>query len=533
MPFQVSPGVNVTEIDLTTVVPAVSSTEGALAGVFRWGPVDERSLVSSETELVARYGKPTNFNAETFFTAANFLAYGNKLYVARTAKTTNANNITIQLAAGTNFNVGDTVFQRVGGSSNTGVGTVVAVSGNTITVNVATTQGTFSSAANLASSNASPGNQTVTLVTTDTAIAISAVANADLITNIYKYTIKNADVYDQKDTNGDLDDDTDAVFIAKYPGALGNSLKVSVCDSATAYSSDTDLTSGGNTFISATASKVSAAVGSVTTNVIVAANTLAGQLAVSTVSGTFNVGDPVFQSNGSVNVAIGTVASVNISGGAGTIGVTSTVSQNTSWALYTAGSFVITDASTSATARVTGRFVENLPTTVANNILQSITIGDYVQLGNNTIGKQFSQITAVGGLTTNSTAVSFTITSESKYALGVDYDSSAGVNQFSRRWEYFNSVAASPGTTTYVSDFGNTAASDEIHIVVADQDGDITGVPGTVLEVFQGLSRATDAKTQDGATNFYKTVINDVSQYIWYGNARSGASNCSQHHLIW
>jgi hypothetical protein len=45
MAFQVSPGVNVTEIDLTTVVPAVSTTEGALAGVFRWGPVGKRILV--------------------------------------------------------------------------------------------------------------------------------------------------------------------------------------------------------------------------------------------------------------------------------------------------------------------------------------------------------------------------------------------------------------------------------------------------------------------------------------------------------
>jgi hypothetical protein len=185
---------------------------------------------------------------------------------------------------------------------------------------------------------------------------------------------------------------------------------------------------------------------------------------------------------------------------------------------------VITGAVSGATARITGRFVENLPTIVANNILQSITIGDYVQLGNTSIGKQLSQITAVSGLTTNSTAVSFTITSDSRYALGVDYDSSAGVNQFSRRWEYFNSVAASPGTTTYVSGFGNSAASDELHVVVADQDGDITGVPGTVLEVFQGLSRATDAKTQDGATNYYKTVLNDVSQYIWFGNPRAGAS---------
>jgi hypothetical protein len=62
MAFQISPGVNVSEIDLTTIVPAVSSTEGAFAGVFSWGPVEERVLISSEDELVNQYGKPTANN---------------------------------------------------------------------------------------------------------------------------------------------------------------------------------------------------------------------------------------------------------------------------------------------------------------------------------------------------------------------------------------------------------------------------------------------------------------------------------------
>lgn len=83
MPFQVSPGVNVSEIDLSTVVPAVSTTEGALVGVFQRGPVNQRILITSEANLVARFGKPTADNYETWFTAANFLAYGNKLYVTR------------------------------------------------------------------------------------------------------------------------------------------------------------------------------------------------------------------------------------------------------------------------------------------------------------------------------------------------------------------------------------------------------------------------------------------------------------------
>jgi phage tail sheath protein FI len=83
MPFSISPGVNVSEIDLTTVVPGVATTEGAIAGVFRWGPTNERVLVSNEVELANTFGKPTNDNYETFFTAANFLSYSDALYVTR------------------------------------------------------------------------------------------------------------------------------------------------------------------------------------------------------------------------------------------------------------------------------------------------------------------------------------------------------------------------------------------------------------------------------------------------------------------
>ena len=55
MAFQLSPGVNITEIDLTTVVPAVATSDGAFAGVFRWGPIGERVLVDSENILVSRF----------------------------------------------------------------------------------------------------------------------------------------------------------------------------------------------------------------------------------------------------------------------------------------------------------------------------------------------------------------------------------------------------------------------------------------------------------------------------------------------
>jgi phage tail sheath protein FI len=153
MAFQISPGVNVSEVDLTTVVPTVSTTAGAFAGPFQWGPVGKRTLVSSETDLVNKFGKPDGNTATSFFSAANFLAYGNNLQVVRAANTSSKN-------AGAN---------------------------NTV------------------------------------------------------QTINNVDVYDTTyiaDTLGQS-------FVARYPGAEGNSLKVSVWDSNTA-----NAAAGGSTFTS-------------------------------------------------------------------------------------------------------------------------------------------------------------------------------------------------------------------------------------------------------------------------------------------
>ena len=63
MAFQVSPGVQVKEIDLTNVVPAVSSTVGGFAGAFRWGPVDEVVSVSDSQGLVDNFYTPADTNA--------------------------------------------------------------------------------------------------------------------------------------------------------------------------------------------------------------------------------------------------------------------------------------------------------------------------------------------------------------------------------------------------------------------------------------------------------------------------------------
>jgi hypothetical protein len=370
MAFQVSPGVNVSEIDLTTIVPGAATTEGAFAGVFRWGPIDKLVLVDSEENLVARFGKPTNHNPETFFTAANFLAYGNQLYVSRAANTADATGAT-------------------------GV--------------------------------------------------LSAMANSTSITSNLVHLVLNADDYDTKVASFEAG----VQFIAKYPGELGNSLKVSVCSAANQYTQTIDFLSG---------------------NTVGTANTSFGNATATKID--FTVG---------TNTA--TISLVN-------------------------------------TAVLTG----STPVPYANTVANLFSIGDILEVGNSSIGKQYLKISNVSILVNNSAgtntgAATITLNLASKYILSSNYSS----NTIVRDWEYFNSVDSAPGQSEFVANFGNTAANDELHVVVADEDGRITGVPGTILEVYKGLSRATDAKTNDGTINYYKTVLNDNSNYIWWATDRSGA----------
>jgi hypothetical protein len=94
MAFQLSPGVNVSEIDLTTVIPSVATSIGAFVGPFAWGPCGEITTISDEVRLVSTFGKPDSTNYEYWFSAANFLAYGNNLKVVRAFSTADTRNAT-------------------------------------------------------------------------------------------------------------------------------------------------------------------------------------------------------------------------------------------------------------------------------------------------------------------------------------------------------------------------------------------------------------------------------------------------------
>ena len=241
MAFQVSPGVQVNEIDATNVVPAVSTSIGGFAGSFNWGPVGEVITVGSENELVETFGSPDDNTAKYFLVAASFLKYGNALKVVRVAS----------------------------GHDN---------------------------------------------------------ATADGSGQL----IKNEDDYDNNYADGSL---SKGNWVAKYPGVLGNSLKVSM-----------------------------------------------------------------------------------------------------------------------------------------------ITQG----------------ITSFSG------------------------------------WTYSANFDAAPGTSQFAIDLGKTSANDELHVAVVDEDGAISGTPGTVLETFAFVSQGSDAKNSDGTSNFYKDVINSQSEYIWWADHDTSLSDAGE-----
>jgi len=445
MAFQVSPGVNVSEIDLTTIVPAVSTTEGALAGVFRWGPVEKRILVDSEINLVNRYGRPSNFNGETWFTAANFLAYGNRLYIARAGDTT-GNTISKSFAnqvSQTGNNAIALANATVGNTTSLVSGMVLSYSNNPalpVGALISTVNATHVVLTEPASANAN----NVSVIFRDNILYSAAALQSDLgynISNISDWdnqVVKNDDHYAALEASGHTFD-VAALFVARYPGEMGNSLRVSVCDSYDQFKSNNSL-------------------------------------------------QPNAQMNAAASVVLGTVGSNTL-----TVTLKPTDTANTTEV---------------ATANA-----------LAGSVRAKVSVGDLIEVGNTRIGFQFLKVTNYSTLAMTGNVFSFTITCDDEVKLS----SNTNNPYLTRYWEFHNSVDTAPDQSDYVFNYGNTSANDELHIVVVDEGGKFTTSPGTILEVYKNLSRATDAQTADGTSLYYKNAINTRSQYIWFANDRTTA----------
>jgi phage tail sheath protein FI len=366
MAFRVSPGVSIKEIDLTTVVPAVATTPGGFAGYFHWGPTDQIVTVTQQTELASIFGKPYNDNYVDFFTAGNFLNYGNRCQVVRVVGAT-ANNASVTVAG----------------------------------------------------------------------VCYASAYGAFIIKNDQDFNAPSATV-----TTASSQATTSSVlFAAKYPGALGSSLKVVVTNGA-------GITGG----------TLCAAAAQGATFITISTGNSGDKKY-------FSVGDEITFSDGT-SVAVSGIRRI-------TSGLTSAVSYSTGLSATYKDFFGVTSGYNSTTATITATLGFS-----ADHIYVDIT-----------------------GLLPVAQVSGATLTIKSAYA---------------------KMVGSNAGTTPYAADAGGTG--DLVNVLVLDKDGTWTGTQNTLIEKFEGLSRASDARKYDGSSNYYKTVINDQSDYVWSLSADLGST---------
>ena len=96
-----------------------------------------------------------------------------------------------------------------------------------------------------------------------------------------------------------------------------------------------------------------------------------------------------------------------------------------------------------------------------------------------------------------------------------------------KKWQYYDQFDGAPGTTTWCKNMqqGATTGVDEMHIIVLDADGTITGVSGTILEKYEGLSKFIGAVSDSGDAIYWWDRIYIASEYIHVMDNPAGATN--------
>jgi len=179
MAFQVSPGVLVQEKDLTRIIPAVSTSIGAVAFQATQGPLDEVVSISSEQELVSKFGKPNSTTFEGFFTAANFLAYSNSLRVVR-VQNSSVSNATESGSAFVIKNTTDYQDNYADGSASVGLwaARTAGVFGNSLSISTCPSATVYEETSKTTVNDASTTvGDTVVTVTSATGISVGDIVN--------------------------------------------------------------------------------------------------------------------------------------------------------------------------------------------------------------------------------------------------------------------------------------------------------------------------------------------------------------------
>jgi len=160
-------------------------------------------------------------------------------------------------------------------------------------------------------------------------------------------------------------------------------------------------------------------------------------------------------------------------------------------------------------------------TTIVLTSSANVNVGDILEFSDTAAGTDFNgqrfRVTA-----NNTGTNTVTIVKKETGAGGLEQSVTNGAN-VKRRWRFYDQVTGSPGTSPYASD--RSGSNDEIHVIVIDEDGGISGVPNTVLESFSKLSKAADAKTPQGDTNFYVDVLYNKSKFIYWMDHNTSGTN--------
>ena len=386
MAFQLSPGVDVKEVDLTSVIPAVATTPGGFCGDFAWGPCNQIRTISSENQLKQVFGEPSTTKFMGFMTAASFLTYGGALRTVRA----------------------------------------------------------LSATANNASSNGG------TLV------------------------VENSSDYGLNHGSGGVNH-----WFAKYPGALGNALTVSVAD---ASNFDTD------------------SVVSVTVDAKGSGFNTAETVSVNITAPT---GTPAVTATATATIS----EEVNVATTGGAIaGSTATITVADTTGLTTGDKVTIAGMTP---AEYNGDYVISNVTGTTFDYTVNPAPGGAATVQGTVVMKSIGTITVTNPGSGYTAAPSVTITDS---AGGISATATAALSD---AWTYAGEFDSAPSTSSYAANLN--ATSDEMHVVVVDRTGAITGTAGQVLERFPFLSKSPGAKDDTGASSYYRTVLNRDSQWIWWG----------------
>ena len=554
---QLSPGVVVLERDLTNVINSTVDNIAAIVGSFEKGPVEEVQTVTSEKELLAIYGKPTEYNFEYWFSAAQFLLYGGTVKIVRadnaslknaidtaqyTETTFSGSDTTLTVDSTTDFDVADVLY------IDAELLVVQSVSGNDVVVQrgqLATAAVSHAPASKVtlieAAGTSSTINEGSTFLAGDTTLTVTSASALAAGTNAY---IRIDDEY------------------LRVTGIAGNDLTVTRAQLGSTAASHTDGSTVTLTTVTVDKTSINERTSTGITAPLIknadiyessiesAANDWkwAGKTAgihgnslrvVVTDAGADQVlylAQPTSAEWRFVNNAEVSYSAANIYGRVYSYTVKVKFQDNA----QLIGKFEKDNYITAVSGGVTGRVVAYDATLRTAEVTIDSTSSDVLEVGDTVT--ELANNSNTPGSATGDAGVIESIQREARIALNQGSpqfqanqtvtDADANVpsianveSDYDTRLygpgQYWKNIAPRPTTSSWCVDRGGY--NDLLHVLVLDGDGKLTGTPGALLEKHLNVSKANDARSPQGDNLYYKDVIKTFSQYLYWGSHEASA----------